>query len=99
MRTEFESETNLFFFLLTYPPPQSLLVSRELNTPFPFRNEKVETVVVDDAPPILLKFIHLAMRIVINRKLLKEKNLKPISERGKGGGGGPVPYDARSCNT
>ena len=97
MRTEFEGETNLlsFFFLLTYPPPLfSLLVSLELNTPFPFRNEKVETVVVDDAPTILLKFIHLAMRIIINRKLLKEKNLKPISEREKGWGV-PVPYDAR----
>ena len=60
-----------FFFAYVTPPPprQSLLVSRELNTPFPFRNEKVETVVVDDAPPILLKFIHLAMRIIINRKL------------------------------
>ena len=77
------------FVLLTYPspPPPSLLLSLELNTPFPFRNEKVETVVVDDAPPILLKFIHLAMRIIINRKLLKEKkSLKPFRKEGKGGG-------------
>ena len=70
MRTQFEGET-IFFAYVT--PPPSLLVSQELNTPFSFRNEKVETVVVDDAPPILLKFIHLAMRIIINRKLLKEK--------------------------
>ena len=84
------------FFCLRTPPPPSLLVRRELNTPFPFRNEKVETVVVDDAPSILLKFIHLAMRIIINRKLLKEKKSETyFGKRERGGGGGPVPYDAR----
>ena len=47
MRREFEGET-IFFFANVNPSP-SLLVSQAL--PFHFRNEKVETVVVDDALP------------------------------------------------
>ena len=42
MRREFEGET-IFFAYVT--PTPSLLVSQELNTPFPFRNENVKTVV------------------------------------------------------
>ena len=85
MRREFEDETNLFFFLFIFAyitPFPSLLVCQELKTPFPFRNEKVETVGVDNAPSFLLKFIHLAMRKFIKRKKARRK---PISERGKGG--------------
>ena len=75
-----------FFCLRNPPPPPSLIVSQELNTLLPFRNEKVETVVVDDAPPILLKLIHLAMRIIINRKLLKEKKSETyFGKRERGG--------------
>ena len=77
-----------FFFSYLTPPPLSLLESQELNSPFPFRNEKVETVVVYDATPILLKCIHIAMRIIINRKLLKEKESETYfgkRERGRGG--------------
>ena len=62
-------------------------------------NKKGETIVVDDATPILLKFIHLAMRIIINESLLKEKNKTSETHFGRrewrGGGGFPVPYDAR----
>ena len=59
--------------------------------------KKVETVVVDDASPLLLEFIHLAVRIIINEGLLKEKkNLgNPFWKEGKGGGRVPVPFDAR----
>ena len=67
----------IFFFFAYVTPFPSLLVSQEL----------AETVIVDDAPPLLLKFIHLAMRIIINENLLKEKkHRKPIPEGGKGGG-------------
>ena len=76
MRREFECETSLFFlfFFIAYvPPPPSLLASQKFKTPFHFRNKRVETVVVDHAPPLFLKFIHLAMKIIINESLLKEK--------------------------
>ena len=49
MRRKFEGETNSFFFAYETPTPFPTSKS-EIKTPFPFRNEKVETVVVDDAP-------------------------------------------------
>ena len=54
MRREFEGEINVFFFFFFFffayvTPSPSLLVSQELKTPVTFRNEKVETVDVDDA--------------------------------------------------
>ena len=53
MRIGLECETNLIYSLRGLPPPpiNSLQVSQELKSPFPFRNENVETVVVDDANP------------------------------------------------
>ena len=90
MRREFEGETNLnlLLFIFAYVTPfPSLLVSQEFKTLFPYRNEKVETVGLDNTPLILLKFIHLALRIFINESLLKGKKLRK-----------PVQNDARYCN-
>ena len=84
-------ETNLYFllFIFAYVTPfPSLLVSQEFKTLFPYPNEKVETVGLDNAPLILLKFIHLALRIFINESLLKEKNFgNPFGKKEMGGGG------------
>ena len=86
MRTEFEGETNLLFF--AYVPPIPTSESGTFKYPLPFPKWKCGNGSCGWCTPDPSKIYTSCYEIYYKRKVTKRKKIwKPISERGKGGGG------------